>query len=233
MLGRVRGYPVTIIAPDNVTQERRELLAFYGASLIETPGARGTKGSIERAGEIAATRPDLCWLNQYANPANPLAHYETTGPELIRQVGHIDVLVAGVGSGGTLMGTGRRLREAFGDVKVVGVEPHPGSKVAGLRNLEEDSFVPPILDLSKLDARLIVSSRDAFRMVHAASRLGLFLGLSAGAVLHGAIRYARRLERGRVCAVLADNGWKYLSIGVCRAEEELGAAVDEVLEVSW
>src|SRR6185436_8138578 len=129
------------------------------------------------------------------------------------------------GSGGTIMGTGRRLRQELGDgVKLIGVEPHPRSKVAGLRNLEEDAFIPPVLDLTKLSGRLIVDSRAAFRTVRAASEYGLFLGLSAGAVLAGAIRYAKRLERGTVVAVLADGGWKYISVGVCRSEEELGEA---------
>ncbi len=233
-VGACFGYGVTILAPSSITAERKQMLEFYGADLVETPPDLGTKGSFLEAERMADRHPEYCWMNQYGNPANPLAHYETTGPELLEALPHIDAFVAGLGSGGTLMGTGRRLKETLTDVKLVAVEPDPGAKVHGLRNLEQDAFIPDILDLALLDRRLMVSSSEAFEMVRdVGRRYALFVGMSAGAVLVGARRVAQSMPDGVVVALLADAGWKYLSTGVWKSRIESQDYVDRVLEHAW
>ncbi len=210
------------------------MLEFYGATLVETPPDLGTKASFLQAERMADRHPEYCWMNQYGNPANPLAHYRTTGPELLQALPHIDAFVAGLGSGGTLMGTGWRLRESLPDVELVAVEPDPGMKVHGLRNLEADAFIPDILDLTVLDRRLMVSSSEAVQMVRdVGRRYALFLGMSAGAVLVGARRVVHKMREGVVVALLADAGWKYLSTGVWKSRIDEVDEVDRVLERSW
>jgi len=233
-LGAFLGFGVTILAPASITAERKQMLEFYGATLVETPPDLGTKGSFLQAERMADRDREYCWMNQYGNPANPLAHYQTTGPELLEALPQIDAFVAGLGSGGTLMGTGRRLRESLPEVKLVAVEPDPGMKVHGLRNLEEDAFIPDILDLTLLDRRLMVSSAEAFQIVRdVGRRYALFLGMSAGAVLVGARRVVQQMREGVVVALLADAGWKYLSTGVWKRRIDESDQVDRVLEHAW
>lgn len=234
-IGAVKGYRVTIVAPDNVTAERRQLLTFYGAEIVPSDGLLGTKRSIEVAAELAASSGEYCWMNQYSNPANPFAHYETTGPEILQAVPRVDALVAGIGSGGTLMGTGRRLRERDSEMQIIGIEPFPGGKLMGLRNVVDDAFIPDVLDLDMLDRRLVVSGAAALATVRAQARAsGLFLGMSAGAVLWAALRVAAAMDSGTVVAVLADAGWKYLSTGMWRPPgEDLEVEVEDLLDFTW
>jgi cysteine synthase B len=206
--------------PSNATAERRALLELYGAEIIDSPGEEGSNGAVRVAQEIAARDDRYVMLFQYANESNPRAHYEGTGAEIARDLDRVDALVAGLGTGGTLMGTGARLREEFPGVQVVAAEPLPGDPVMGLRSLE-DGYVPPILDVSKLDRKLLVSNAEAAAAARALlDREGLFAGVSAGAVVHVARRVAEELPQGAVVvAVLADGGWKYLSAPFWTGEE--------------
>ncbi|HUE75199.1 MAG TPA: cysteine synthase family protein [Chloroflexota bacterium] len=212
MIGRVKGYRVRVVMPNNVSLERRQLLEIYGAEIVESDGRRGTNGSIELATKLAES-PEYFMPYQYGNAMNPRAHYETTGAEIIRDLPDVDIFVAGLGTGGTLMGTGQRLREHNSSVRIVAVEPEQGDLVQGLRSLA-DGFVPPILDLSMLDRKYLIDSGAAIEGTRALLRTeGIFAGLSSGAVIEGAIRLARGLERGNIVALLADGGWKYMSTG--------------------
>ena len=208
----LKGYKVTVVMPENVSHERSQLLWAFGAEIIYSDGTRGTNGSIEVAQEIMEKQGDeYVMLYQYGNEANPGAHYETTGAEIARDLPDVDMFVAGLGTGGTLMGTGRRLREHNPDVKIVAVAPEPGDYIQALRDLDE-GFIPPILDISMLDSRIMVSSSDSFRMAkELLSREGIFAGISSGAVVFGAMKAAQRLEQGNIVCLLADGGWKYLS----------------------
>ena len=225
MVARLKGYKVKVVVPDNVTVERRQLLELFGAEIVYSDGAQGTNGSIKLAQQLAAD-PRYYMPYQYGNPANPQAHYETTAAEIIRDCPEVDVLVAGLGTGGTLMGCARRLKEYNPKVQVVAVEPHPGDLVQGLRSLEE-GFIPPILDTSLLDAKIIVDSRCAFAATKdLTTKEGIFAGLSSGAVIHCAIRVAHRLDHGTIVCVLCDGGWKYVSLGVWFKEiPDLGESV--------
>jgi cysteine synthase len=222
-LARLRGYPMTVVVPENVGDERKALLRAFGAEVVESPGERGANGAVEVASDIAAAGKHTM-LFQYANPANPQSHYEGTGPEILEQAGRVDAFVAGLGTGGTLMGVGRALREADPATRVVAAAPPPGESVLGLRSLE-DGFVPPIFDPAGIEARILVSTADAVR---ATRRLlaeeGLFVGLSSGAVLHAALRWAERIEEGRLVLLFADAGWKYLSSGAWEGTVEEAAA---------
>jgi [CysO sulfur-carrier protein]-thiocarboxylate-dependent cysteine synthase len=211
LVAKLKGYRLTCVMPDNVTEERRRLLRFYGAEIVESPGAEGSNGAVRLAQTLAAEEPRYYMPFQYGNPANPRAHYEGTGAEIAEALDRVDVLVAGLGTGGTLMGAGERLRESFPDVVIAAAEPLPGDPVMGLRSLE-DGYVPPILDVSKLDRKLLVSNADAIAGVRALlDEEGVFAGVSAGAVVHVAQRLAGELDEGVVVAILADGGWKYLS----------------------
>src|SRR5881227_2696374 len=211
LVARLKGYRLTCVMPENVTEERRRLLRLYGDEIVESPGAEGSNGAVRLAQELAEREPRYRMLFQYANEANPRAHYEGTGAEIAEALDRVDVLVAGLGTGGTLMGAGRRLRETFPDMTVAAAEPLPGDPVMGLRSLE-DGYVPPILDVSKLDRKLLVSNAEAVGGVRALlDREGLFAGVSAGAVVHVARKLAAELDEGVVVAILADAGWKYLS----------------------
>ena len=212
MIGRLKGYPVTVVMPENVSVERSQLLHAYGADIIFSDGEKGSNGAIEVAQDLAEKNPhDYLMMYQYGNSGNPDAHYETTGQEIIASVPEVDIFVAGLGTGGTLMGVGRRLREHNPAVKIVAVAPEPDDFISGLRRLE-DGYVPPILDLNMLDARLLVGSLPAFRttkeLLH---QEGVFAGISSGSVVYGAMRQAERLESGHIVCLLADGGWKYLS----------------------
>lgn len=213
MVCRVKGYRVVAVMPENVTPERRKLLEILGAEIVDSPADRGTNGAIEVAREL--DREKRYWvLNQYGNRANPLAHYETTAPEILRDVPEVDAFVAGLGTGGTLTGVGRRLKQERPTVKIVAAEPMPGDLVQGLRSLEE-GFVPPIFDPTVLDAKYLVASRDAVLMMRRlASEEGIFAGVSSGAIVQAALRYAETMEEGTIVALLPDAGWKYLSAGL-------------------
>ncbi len=213
MIGRRKGYRVALVMPDNVTNERRQVAALYGAEIIDSPGSKGSNGAIALAKELVARDPRFVMPYQYGNPANPQAHYETTGPEILADCPEIDVFVAGLGTSGTLMGTGRYLRERKPDVRIVAAEPLPGENVQGLRSLDE-GFIPEILDPSMLDAKYLVSNRDAVAALRdLVFREGIFAGPSCGAVLVAAAREAKRMEHGTIVALLPDGGWKYLSAG--------------------
>jgi cysteine synthase B len=213
LVARLKGYKVKVVVPDNVTVERRQLLELFGAEIVYSDGSKGTNGSIALAQELAED-PQYFMPFQYGNPANPQAHYETTAVEILRDCPEIDVLVAGLGTGGTLMGCARRLKEHNPKIRVVAVEPHPGDLVQGLRSLDE-GFIPPILDTSLLDGKIIVESRCAFAATKdLTTKEGIFAGVSSGAVINCAIRLAHRMERGTIVCILCDGGWKYVSLGV-------------------
>jgi len=219
LVAKLKGYSLTCVMPENVTEERRRLLGLYGAEIVESPGTEGSNGAVRLAQELAAKEPRYFMPFQYGNPANPRAHYEGTGSEIAEALDRVDVLVAGLGTGGTLMGAGERLRESFPELVVAAAEPLPGDPVMGLRSLE-DGYVPPILDVSKLDRKLLVSNPEAVAGVRALlDEEGVFAGVSAGAVVHVARRLAGELDGGVVVAILADAGWKYLSASFWDAED--------------
>jgi cysteine synthase B len=219
MISQVKGYRLKVVMPDNVSLERRQLLELFGAEVELTDGALGSNGSIARAQELAAD-PTYHLLYQYGNPANPRAHYETTAPEIIEDCPDIDVFVAGLGTGGTLMGTGRRLKEYNPKIQIVAAEPHPDDSVSGLRSLDH-GFIPPILDLSLLDRKIVVRNADALVTTRElVRREGVFAGLSGGAAVAVALRVAREMERGTIVVLLADGGWKYLSTGLFNASDD-------------
>ena len=228
LIAKLRGYPLTCVMPANATAERRQLLELYGATIVESPADQGSNGAVRLALEMAGRDPRYVVPFQYENPANPRAHYEGTGAEIVDALDRVDVLVAGLGTGGTLMGTGARLREAFPDVVVAAAEPLPGDPVMGLRSLE-DGYVPPILDVSKLDRKVLVSNEEAVRAVRALLDLeGVFGGVSAGAVVHVARKLAEELDEGVVVCVLADAGWKYLSADFWNATD-VGKSMESTL----
>jgi [CysO sulfur-carrier protein]-thiocarboxylate-dependent cysteine synthase len=211
LVAKLRGYPLTCVMPANVTEERRRLLRLYGAEIVDSPAEEGSNGAVRLALQLAESDPSLFMPFQYANEANPRAHYEGTGAEIVAALDRVDIFVAGLGTGGTLMGAGDRLRESFPDVVVAGAEPLPGDAVMGLRSLA-DGYVPPILDVSKLDRKLLVSNEEAVAGLKLLlEREGVFGGVSSGAVVHAALRIAGELEEAVVVCVLADGGWKYLS----------------------
>jgi [CysO sulfur-carrier protein]-thiocarboxylate-dependent cysteine synthase len=232
MIARRKGYRVALVMPDNVTAERRQVAELFGAEIIDSPGSLGSNGAIAKAKELAASDPRYVMPYQYGNPANPLAHYETTGPEILADCPEIDVFVAGLGTSGTLMGVGRYLREHKPGVRIVAAEPLPGEQVQGLRSLDE-GFVPEILDPSLLDAKYLVSNRDAVAALRdLVSREGVFAGPSCGAVLVAAAREANRMASGTIVALLPDGGWKYLSAGTF--ERDLDEMEDDFEGgVSW
>ena len=220
LVARLKGYRLTCVLPESATEERKRLLRLYGAEIVDSPAAEGTNGAVRHALELQQREPRYFMPFQYANPANPRAHYDGTGREIVDALERVDVFVAGLGTGGTLMGAGERLRESFPDVVVAAAEPLPGDPVMGLRSLEE-GYVPPILDVSKLDRKLLVSNGEAAAAVRLLlEREGIFAGVSSGAVLDVARRIALELDEGSVVVcVLADGGWKYLSADFWEAED--------------
>jgi cysteine synthase len=232
MLARRRGYRFLAVLPENVSTERRQLLEAYGASLEFTPGEQGSNGAIRRAKQLVEQHPERFYMPyQYGNEANPGAHYATTAPEILRDLPQITHFVAGLGTGGTLTGIGRRLKEDKPGVQVIAAEPHPGDGVQGLRSLEE-GFIPPVLDASVLDRKILVTSDDALVMTRRlADQEGVFAGISSGAVLHAALRAARSLTSGDVVCLFADSGWKYLSLGVW--SKSLDEALETVRDKVW
>jgi [CysO sulfur-carrier protein]-thiocarboxylate-dependent cysteine synthase len=225
MVAKLKGYPLTCVMPENATEERRRLLRIYGAEIVDSPAAEGSNGAVRLALELAERDPRLFMPFQYANEANPRAHYEGTGAEIAEALDRVDVLVAGLGTGGTLMGVADRLRESFPDVVVAAAEPLPGDPVMGLRSLD-DGYVPPILDVAKLDRKLLVSNAESLAGVRAlVDREGIFAGISSGAVVHVAVRLAAELDEAVVACILADGGWKYLSADFWDADDA-GAAME-------
>ena len=224
LVARVRGYRLVVVMPENTSAERRQLLELYGAEVVSSPAAGGSNGAIARAEELAAANPDWVMLYQYGNPANVTAHYETTGPEIWRDLPEVTHFVAGLGTSGTLVGVGRYLKEQNPHVQVVAAEPEYGDLVYGLRNLDE-GFVPPIFEERVLDRRIKVGSHDALaRTRQLAATEGLFAGISTGAILHVALRVAERLERADIVVLAPDGGWKYLSTGAYGADPDAAEA---------
>ena len=220
LVAKLKGYPLTCVMPENATEERKRLLALYGAELVFSPGAEGSNGAVRLALELAERDPSVFMPFQYGNENNPRAHYEGTGAEIAEALDQVDVLVAGLGTGGTLMGTGDRLRETFPGVVVAAAEPLPGDPVMGLRSLE-DGYVPPVFHVEEVDRKLLVSNAEAAAAVRVLlEREGIFAGVSAGAAVHVARRIADELPEGSVVVtVLADGGWKYLSAPFWSGEE--------------
>jgi cysteine synthase B len=220
LVAKLRGLKLTCVMPANATPERRALLELYGATVVDSPAEQGSNGAVRLAQKIAAREPSYVMLLQYENEANPRAHYDGTGAEIARELSRLDAFVAGLGTGGTLMGAGRRLREAFPGVQIVAAEPLPGDPVMGLRSLD-DGYVPPVLDVAQLDRKLLVTGEEAAAGARELLESeGIFAGVSAGAVVHVARRVAAELPEGSVVAcVLADGGWKYLSAPFWRGDD--------------
>jgi [CysO sulfur-carrier protein]-thiocarboxylate-dependent cysteine synthase len=232
MIGRRKGYRVALVMPDNVTNERRQMAALFGAEVIDSPGHLGSNGAIDLAKHLVAKDERFVMPYQYGNPANTRAHYETTGPEVLADCPEIDVFVAGMGTSGTLMGVSHYLRERKPGVRVVAAEPLPGEQVQGLRSLEE-GFIPEIFEPGMLDAKYLVSNRDSIAALRdLVFKEGIFGGPSCGAVLVAAAREAKTMTSGTIVALLPDGGWKYLSAGTFSANLD---EMDEALEgaVNW
>jgi cysteine synthase len=210
-----KGYRLKVVMPENVTPERSQLLHMYGAEIVYSPGDQGSNGAVAMALELAAEDSSYYMPYQYGNQANPNAHYNGTAVEILEELDEVTAFVAGLGTGGTLMGNGRRLKETFGDaVKIVAAEPMQGEPVQGLRSLD-DGFIPPIIDISLLDRKIFVTNHDA--IVWTRKLLDeecVFAGVSSGAIASIAVRIAGELEEGNVVFVVADDGWKYLSSGI-------------------
>jgi len=216
-IAQIKGYPIKILMPTSVLIERRQMLDIFGAEVILTPGEEGSNGAVARAIEMAKQNPDWCFLYQYANDANARAHYEGTGPEILRDCPEITHFVAGLGTSGTLMGTGRFLKENKPGVKIIAVEPPLGESVEGLRNLDE-GYVPPLFDnwhgFDILDRKRVVRPRESIEWTRRLVReCGIFSGISAGAALAGAAKVASEIEEGTIVFIVCDGGWKYLSTG--------------------
>ena len=213
LVARMKGYRLRIVLPENVSEERRQMLEIFGAEVVPSPGEEGSNGAIRMAEKLSAEDPSLVMLFQYGNPANPDAHYRTTGPEILRDCPEVDVFVAGLGTSGTLMGVGRYLKEQNPDVRVVAIEPPAGELVQGLRSLE-DGFVPPIFDPAVLDRKFIVRARESIEWTRRLlDQCGIFAGISSGAVVAGAAKMAATMDAGTIVTLIPDGGWKYLSSG--------------------
>ena len=229
MVCRLRGYRLICVMPENTSTERRQLLTMYGAEIVTSPAAGGSNQAVSMAKELAAANPDWVMLYQYGNPANAQAHYETTGPELFEDLPSITHFVAGLGTTGTLMGTGRFLREKVPGIRIIAAEPRYGELVYGLRNIDE-GFVPELYDGNVLTSRFSVGPREALRRTRQlVEEEGIFAGISTGAILHAALGEAMKCvqagERADIAFVVADGGWKYLSTGVYTA-----ATTEEAIE---
>jgi [CysO sulfur-carrier protein]-thiocarboxylate-dependent cysteine synthase len=231
MVGRALGHPVRIVMPNNVYPAITQTLAVYGAAVEWVPGDQGVKRAIDVA-RAQAEASGWFFVDQFCNSENVRAHYMTTAVELLADLPQIDVFVAGLGTGGTLMGVGRRLKEANRDTRVIAVEPHPGNQLQGLKSLS-DGFIPPILDFGLLDGKMLVRSEDAFRgAAELVRREAIFGGVSSGAVLHAGRRIARRLDRGNVVLLFADNGWKYLGTDLWNSPPRSGEG-EALDDVTW
>jgi cysteine synthase B len=214
MICRRKGYRMKAVMPDNVTGERTQLLRMYGAEIVYSEGPKGSNGAVEMALDIAGADSSYYMPYQYGNEANPLAHYNGTAPEILEELGSVDAFVGGLGTGGTLMGVGRRLKEENPETKIVASEPMQGELVDGLRSLD-DGFIPPIIDLAVLDRKIMVSNRDSVIWTQRLlNEEGIFAGVSAGAIAYVANRIAGEMEEGNVVFLIPDDGWKYLSSGI-------------------
>ncbi len=230
MVCRLRGYHLKVVLPTNVSPERRQLLLAWGADIIESPGSEGSNGAVRMAQRIALEHPDWVFLYQYANPANPAAHYATTGPEIFADVPEVTHFVAGLGTSGTLIGVGRYLKERKPSVQVWAVEPPSGETVDGLRSLD-DGYIPPIFTdndgATLLDRKIVVRPRESIEWTRAMTQVGLFVGISSGAIMAGAVKCANSIASGAsatIVTIACDDGWKYLSTGAWSDD------IDEVVE---
>jgi cysteine synthase len=227
MIARVRGYPIKIVVPENVSVERSQLLQIWGAEIIPSPGSEGSNGAMRRARLLAAEHPDWWFPYQYANPANPAAHYENTGPEIWRDVPEITHFVAGLGTAGTLMGVGRYLKERNPAIQIWAVQPPAGEMVDGLKNLDE-GFVPPVFTdndgFNLLDRNRVVGPRESIEWLRRLADVGIFAGISSGAIMAAAAKCATEIDEGVIVTVVCDGGWKYLSTGAWTGD------IDEVTE---
>ncbi len=234
MIARTRGYQIKIVMPENVSIERRQSLEVWGAEIIPTPGGEGSNGAVRRAQQLADDHPEWVFLYQYANEANPRAHYDGTGPEIWRDCPEVTHFVAGLGTSGTLMGVGRYLKEQNPQVKLVAIEPPLGERVEGLRNLDE-GYVPPIYEKwggnELLDRKRIVRPGESIAWTRRLADVGIFSGISGGAALAGAAKVATEIDAGTIVVVLADGGWKYLSTGAWTGDIDEVAAQTERLIV--
>lgn len=227
MVCKVKGYKIKIVLPTNVSIERKQLLAVWGAEIIESPGSEGSNGAVKMARKLASEHPEWVFLYQYANPANPLAHYETTGPEIWDDVPEVTHFIAGLGTSGTLMGVGRFLKEKNPAVQIWAIEPPAGEMVDGLRNLD-DGYIPPIFIDNDgehlLDRKTVVGPKESIEWTKRLIEVGLFAGISSGAIMAGAVKCAKTIDQGTIVTVVCDGGWKYLSTGAWTDE------IDEVTE---
>ena len=214
MIARIRGYPITVVMPENTSVERRQMLEVFGAEIVPSPGAEGSNGAVRLARQMILEHPDWVFLYQYANEANPRVHYETTGPEILRDVPGVTHFVAGLGTSGTVLGVGTYLKEMHPDIEVYAVEPPAGEMVDGLRSLD-DGFIPPVYEkwggAELLSGKRIVRPRESVEQTRRLADAGIFAGLSSGAALAGACRVAARIDAGTVVFIVSDGGWKYLS----------------------
>ena len=233
MICQLRGYTLKIVLPGNVSPERRQLLEVFGAEIIDSPGEEGSNGAVRMAQRLADEHPEWVFLYQYANEANPKAHYRTTGPEIWADVPEITHFVAGLGTSGTLMGVGTFLKEQNPAIKVLAVEPPTGEQVEGLRSLE-DGYIPPVFDkwggYDLLDGKSIVRPRESLEYTRALASIGVFSGISAGAALAGACKVANKIESGTIVFIVCDYGWKYLSTGAWTLDlDEAAANAEKVI----
>jgi cysteine synthase B len=233
-IARLKGYPIKILLPESVSIERRQMLEIMGAEVILTPGAEGSNGAVRRAQQLADEHPEWCFVYQYANEANPMAHFEGTGPEIWRDVPEITHFVAGLGTSGTLMGVGRYLKDQNPDVQIVAVEPPLGERVEGLRNMDE-GYIPPVFEnwngFDLLDRKRVVRPRESIEWTRRlVGECGIFAGLSSGAALAGAAKVASQIDEGTIVFIVCDGGWKYLSTGAYTADlDEAEAAAEQII----
>lgn len=233
MICKLRGYHIKIVLPENVSIERRQLLEVYGAEIIPSPGEEGSNGAVRRAIALADEHPEWVFLYQYANEANPRAHYTTTGPEIWADAPDITHFVAGLGTSGTLLGVGTFLKEQNPAIKVLAVEPPSGEQVEGLRSLE-DGYIPPVFEkwdgYEMLDGKSIVRPRESLEYTRKLTEVGIFSGISAGAALAGACKVAGRIDSGTIVFVVCDYGWKYMSTGAWTLDlDEATANAEKVI----
>jgi cysteine synthase B len=233
-IARLKGYPIKILLPNSVSIERRQMLQIMGADVILTAGEEGSNGAVRRAQELSAEHPEWCFIYQYGNDANPRAHYEGTGPEIWRDVPEITHFVAGLGTSGTLMGTGRFLKEQNPDIQIIAVEPPLGERVEGLRNMDE-GYIPPVFEnwhgFELLDRKRVVRPRESIEWTRRlVNECGIFAGISSGAALAGAAKVAESIESGTIVFIVCDGGWKYLSTGAYTADlDEAEANAEKII----
>ena len=234
MVCRMKGYHIKIVLPANVSIERKQLLALWGAEIIESPGSEGSNGAVRMARRLSEEHPEWVFLYQYGNPANPRAHYEGTGPEIWRDVPEVTHFIGGLGTSGTLMGVGRFLKDRNPKVQVWAIEPPSGEMVDGLRNLD-DGYIPPVFidnnGFELLDRKTVVGPRDSIEWTRRLIEVGIFAGISSGAVMAGAAKCASSIEEGTIVVLLPDGGWKYLSTGAWT--EDLDAVTERAKSIIY